>query len=83
MDTEKLNGAFRALAIATTELLGEWLESLPEEQRDDLEDEFKNWNALPGIRFLLGDERRPAKLTILKQDRVGEIETIGEIELSR
>ncbi|MBE0591200.1 MAG: hypothetical protein IH616_02220 [Gemmatimonadales bacterium] len=73
---------FEDLVLAAGVVFGDWLESMTEDERDEIMALY-NDGALPGIRLLLGDERRAAELAILVRHRSGEIQAVGALELAR
>ncbi len=81
-DHDRMNRTYQALAIAATEMFGAWLDSLPDDEREDLVAEFHN-GAGAGIRLLFADDKRMAQLTFLRLARSGDVDTIGEVVLAR
>jgi hypothetical protein len=73
---------FQDLLLAGGKVFESWLYGLPEDERDEIMALY-NDGALPGIRLLLGDERRAAELAILIRHRSGEITAVGALELAR
>lgn len=73
---------FEDLVLAAGVVFGDWLESMIEDERAEIMALVED-GALPGIRLLLGDERRAAELAILIRHRSGEITAVGALELAR
>lgn len=73
---------FQDLLLAGGKVFESWLNGLPEDERADVLALFGD-GALPGLRLLLGDERRAAELAILMRTRSGEIQAVGALELAR
>lgn len=79
---EDLQRKFADLVLAAGEVFQAWLDSLPADDRAIIVGEVED-GALPGLRLVLGDERRNAELSILLRVRSGDVETVGALALTR
>lgn len=73
---------FEDLVLAAGVVFGDWLESMTEDERAEIMALVED-GALPGIRLLLGDERRMPEMAILMRTRGGDIEAVGALQLAR
>lgn len=73
---------FQDLVLAAGIVYGDWLEGLPADERNEIMAMAED-GGLPGIRLLLGDERRMPELAILMRTRGGDIEAVGALQLAR
>lgn len=78
----KLEDRIRELVVAAGNVWEAWLETLPEDDRAIIVGETED-GALPGVRLIVGDDRRMPHLALLLRTRSGDVETVGEVELTR